>query len=95
MSSATDTKDERINLRLKRDAKLKLERAASLEGQTVSKFILHSALALAEKTIHEHEVMNLNIRESEAFYDALSKPVKFNEKLIDALEEHSKRVTSK
>ena len=63
--SATQTKDERINLRLKHHAKLMLERAASFEGQTVSKFILNSALNNAEKTIQEHEVMALNTNDSD------------------------------
>jgi len=69
MSSATQTKDERINLRLKHNAKLMLERAASFEGQTISKFILGSALAHAEKTIQKHEVMALNARNSETFFN--------------------------
>ncbi len=95
MSSATQTKDERINLRLKHNAKLILERAASFEGQTVSKFILSSALAYAERTIQEHEVMTLNLKESEAFFNALASPVQFNDKLVSALKEHDQRVTVK
>ena len=88
-------KDERINLRLKHAAKLMLERAASFEGQTVSKFVLNSALTRAEKTIQEHEVINLNAKDSEAFFDALAVPVKFNSKLVAALSEHEERVNSK
>ncbi len=95
MSTATDTKQERINLRLQHRAKRTLERAASLEGKTVSHFILTSALAHAEKTIHEHEVMELNKRDSEAFFDSLVKPVRFNKKLTAAIEEHEQRVTVK
>ncbi len=95
MRTAGDTKQERINLRLKHDAKKALERAASFEGKTVSNFILTSALAHAEKTIHEHEVMSLNNRDSEAFFNALGKPVRFNKKLAAAFEEHDQRVTSK
>ena len=95
MCTATDTKQERINLRLKRPAKRALERAASFEGKTVSNFILTSALAHAEKTIHKHEVMSLNNRDSEAFFNALVKPVRFNKKLAAAIEEHDQRVTSK
>ena len=95
MSSAAQTKDERINLRLKRNAKLILERAASFEGQTISKFVLSSALARAEKTIQEHEVMVLNARDSEAFFHALTAPVQFNDKLAAALKEHDRRVTTK
>ncbi|WP_275097477.1 DUF1778 domain-containing protein [Sedimenticola hydrogenitrophicus] len=95
MSVATDTKQERINLRLKHSAKRALERAASFEGKTVSNFILTSALAHAEKTIHEHEVMSLNSRDSEVFFNALVKPIRFNKKLVAAFEEHDQRVTSK
>lgn len=95
MSAATDTKQDRINLRLKHHAKEVLERAASFEGKTVSNFILTSALAHAEKTIHEHEMMSLNARDSEAFFNALTKSVRFNKKLTAAFEEHDQRVTSK
>jgi len=89
------TKDERINLRLKQSAKQMLERAASLEGKTVSKYILSSALASAESTIQAHEVMQLGVKEAEAFYNALAAPVTPNEKLADAFEEYTQRVTPK
>lgn len=95
MSASTDTKQDRINLRLKHSAKKVLEQAASFEGKTLSNFILNSALAHAEKTIHDHEVMSLNARDSKAFFNALSKPLRFNRKLAAALEEHDQRVTSK
>lgn len=94
MSSVTQTNDERINLRLKRNAKLMLERAASFEGQTVSKFVLNSALDRAEKTIQEHNVISLSAQDSEAFFDALARPARFNQKLAAALKEHDERVTS-
>lgn len=92
MKEITDIKDERINLRLKQNAKLMLERAASFEGQTISKFVLASALARAEKTIQSHETMSLNAEDSEAFFNALATPVEFNEKLTAAFQEHDKRV---
>ncbi|EPJ2923433.1 type II toxin-antitoxin system TacA family antitoxin [Pseudomonas aeruginosa] len=88
MNTASDTKQERINLRLQDSAKKILERAASFEGKTISQFILNSALAHAEKTIHKHEVMSLKASDAEAFFDALSKPVTFNKKLAAALESH-------
>uniref|UniRef100_UPI0036DD9DF4 type II toxin-antitoxin system TacA family antitoxin n=1 Tax=Photorhabdus sp. RM322S TaxID=3342825 RepID=UPI0036DD9DF4 len=86
---------ERINLRLQHQVKQSIERAASLEGKTVSSFILACALAQAERTIHEHEVMRLNNQDSEAFFNALANPVDFNDKLTAALSEHSQRVTHK
>ncbi|AWK42055.1 DUF1778 domain-containing protein [Photorhabdus laumondii subsp. laumondii] len=62
---------------------------------TVSNFILTSALTHAEKTIHEYEVMSLNNRDSEVFFNALVKSVRFNKKLADAFEEHNQRVINK
>ncbi|MDE9564961.1 DUF1778 domain-containing protein [Xenorhabdus bovienii] len=91
MSTAT----ERINLRLQLNARRSIERAASFEGKTISNFILACALSQAEKVIHEHEVIRLNSQDSEAFFNALEKPVDFNNKLIAALSEHSERVIHK
>jgi len=88
-------RNERINLRLNKNAKALIERAAGFEGKAVSQFILFSALASAEKTVREHDIMALNARESQRFFDALSRPVRFNKKLTEALAEHSRRVTAK
>ncbi|MGB5687303.1 MAG: DUF1778 domain-containing protein [Candidatus Electrothrix sp.] len=93
MGTPPQSKDERINLRLKHSAKKILERAAGFEGQTVSKFVLSSALARAEKTVQKHEAMILNAGEAEAFFEALSAPVRFNKKLSSALDEYRHRVT--
>ena len=92
MTSTPQTNDDRINLRLKHSAKLMLERAASLEGQTVSKFVLSCALSQAEKKIQEHEVVTLNATDSQAFFDALATPVRFNKKLIAAFQEHEQHI---
>lgn len=93
--TANAVKNERINLRLKQSAKILIERAATFEGTTVSSFILSSALANAEKTLHEHESIRLNKRDANLFFEALAKPVKFNKKLADALAEHDRRAVSK
>jgi len=87
--------NERINLRLKQDAKTLIERAASFEGKTVSSFILSSALASAERTIQEHESLKLSEREAQRFFDALANSIPFNDKLTEALLEHDRRVESK
>jgi uncharacterized protein (DUF1778 family) len=94
MTSST-SKSERINLRLKQSAKMLIERAATFEGKTVSSFILASALASAEKTLHEHESIKLNEQEAKRFFDALARPAKFNKKLTAALAEHDRRIASK
>ena len=95
MKTETQSKTERINLRLEKSAKNLLERAAGFEGKTVSRFILHSALERAKISVQEHEVISFNAENSRIFFDALSAPISFNSKLIDALEEHTDRVTGK
>ena len=95
MAITEPVKSERINLRLQHNAKQLLERAASFEGKSVSNFVLSCAIAQAKKTIHENEKMELGTHSSLTFLDALSKPVEFNNNLIQALQEHEKRADSK
>lgn len=94
-ANVENRKNERINLRLKSSAKILLERAAAFEGKSVSHFILTSALAQAEETVQEHEVMALNQKYATQFFEALSEPVRFNRKLMDALQAHDQRVVTK
>jgi len=42
-----------------------------------------------------YQEMILNAENSKAFFDALSAPVRFNQKLTTAFEEHDKRVIIK
>jgi uncharacterized protein (DUF1778 family) len=93
--TASVAKSKRINLRLQQSAKKLIERAATFEGKTVSSFIVSSAVASAEKTLHEHESIRLNEKDAQRFFDALAKPVSFNKKLTEALAEHDRRVDFK
>lgn len=94
MRVATESPQERINLRLQGNAKKALERAAGFEGKTVSNFILTTALTQADKIIRSHEVMQLNRQDADRFFNALVKPLVFKKKLSAAFEEHHRRVTS-
>lgn len=95
MDTAIQDKNERINLRLKSSAKRLIDLAAGFEGKTVSHFILTSALKHAAQTVQEHQRMILNGADASNFFDALAKPVVFNQKLTAAFEEHDKRVISR
>ena len=46
-------------------------------------------------TLKKHETMRIDARNSEALFKALAAPVRFNNKLATAFEEHDQRVTSK
>ena len=92
----TDTaRTERINLRLSGTAKLHIERAASVEGKTVSAFILASALEYADRAIDRHETMVLARDDAMRLFDALDNPPPLNDRLLAALDEHERRVISR
>ena len=92
----TDTvRGERINLRLSQTAKRRIEHAASVDGKTVSAFIVSSALENAEKTVRRHEIITLAYEDATRFFDALSDPPPPNDRLRAALEEHTRRVDSR
>lgn len=95
MALVNTSRSMRINLRLSEPIKRRIERAASVEGKTVSGFILSSALENAEKTIEKHETMALGRRDAEVFFDALANPPAPNGALQTALDEHGRRVVSR
>ena len=95
MGADDHTQQKQFNLRLRSDDKRVIERAASLEGKTVSSFIISSALAGAKKTIRGHEPITLNAKESKAFLNALARPPRFNDALIKAFELHGQRISGK
>ena len=95
MATASPARSERINVRLSGTAKRRIEQAASVEGKTVSAFIVSSALESAERTVRRHETVALRREEAMRFFDALADPPPPNDGLRAALEEHSRRVDSR
>ena len=95
MAPVNTARSERINLRLSEAAKRRIEHAASVEGTTVSGFIVSSALETAERTIDRHETMALARQDAMRFFDALADPPPPNDRLHAALEEHARRVGSR
>ena len=74
MAEAVGLKHERVNMRLDAKSKRKLERAATYEETTVSRFVLSSAVSAAERVIDAHERTVLPATDWDAFYDALLNP---------------------
>ena len=95
MAQTDAAQSERINVRLSKTAKRRIEHAASVEGKTVSAFIVSSALENAEKTVRRHETIALAREDATRFFEALSDPPPPNDLLRAALEEHARRVDSR
>lgn len=67
-------KTYRFDARLNEEQKLIIQRAADLEGRTLTDFVLQSAQAAAERTIERRALLILDARESEAFARAVLSP---------------------
>ncbi len=74
MAKRATARTYRFDARLNREQKTLIERAAGLEGRTVTDFVLHSARAAAERAIQERSVLILTARDTEKFVDAILNP---------------------
>jgi uncharacterized protein (DUF1778 family) len=95
MTNRSTPGTERINLRLNADVKRKIQHAATLEGRTLTAYIVESALLSADRTLLDHERMVLSHRDAEALFEALMTPPEPSEARIEAMREYQERVTSR
>jgi uncharacterized protein (DUF1778 family) len=70
----SETRTEKLDLRLSLTAKRALQSAALAASRSVSDFVLESALARAEATLPDRRRFGLNAKEWEAFQAALDAP---------------------
>ena len=79
------TRAQRLETRVTAQQKTLIEHAAALQGRTVTDFVLTSVQEAARRAIEEHQQLELSVRDSQAFVDALfnSKPV--NDRLRDTV----------
>ncbi|MEO8371313.1 MAG: DUF1778 domain-containing protein [Candidatus Solibacter sp.] len=68
----TQTRIEKLDLRLTPSAKRTLQIAAQAARRSVSEFVLESALARAEETLPDRQRFGLDAGQWEAFQKALS-----------------------
>lgn len=85
----------RFDARLNEDQKLLVQRAAALEGRTMTDFVLHSAEAAAERTIEKRAMLILTARETEAFADAILHPAEPGPVLRKAAREYRQKTAAR
>jgi uncharacterized protein (DUF1778 family) len=88
----TAQRPDRINLRLSRDAKRRLERAAAYTDKTLTDFVIDVALQKADSIVRKHEVITLTPDEWERFSTLLLNPPAPNRRLKRAFAEHARVV---
>lgn len=76
---------QRLETRLTAEQKKLIERAAALQGRTITDFVLTSVQDAARRTIEEHRQIELSLRDSEAFVEALLNPRGVNDRLRDTV----------
>ena len=76
---------ERLETRVTADQKSLIERAAALQGRTVTDFVLTSVQEAARRAIEEHQRLDLSVRDSQAFVDALINPRPVSDRLRDTV----------
>jgi uncharacterized protein (DUF1778 family) len=80
-STSGRTRAERLEARVTPEQKSLIERAAALQGRTVTDFVLTSEQDAAQRAIEEHHQISLSGRASEAFVDALLNPKPVSDRL--------------
>lgn len=85
----------RLQVRLSEDVKALIERAANLEGRSLSDFVVQSAHQAALETIERHEVIRLPAEESRRLAELLLDPPEPNEALREAAARHARLIESR
>jgi uncharacterized protein (DUF1778 family) len=94
-SSSPRPKMYRFDARLNRDQKLLIQRAADLQGRTMTDFVLHSAQTAAEKTLQERAMLLLSARETETFVNAVLHPPEPGPVLRQAVRHYKNQIGAK
>lgn len=81
-------KKERLEARLTSEQKELLQRAAEIEGTTLTEFVVRSAQAQAYQVIAEHTRIKLSLEESQAFVASLLNPPAPNQRMMKAAAEY-------
>lgn len=85
MTTPSTTKTmARLEARISPEIKSLLQKAADLEGITLTDFVIASVQVAAIATIQKHQTLKLTLEDGEAFVDALLNPPLPNEALLTA-----------
>lgn len=83
-------RSSQLNIRISELSKNVLQRAAELEGDTLSHFVISQALEGAYKRLSESQILSLNSQEQKHFFQLLENPPVINAKLLRAIERYKK-----
>lgn len=85
-------KTERLEARASAEQKGAIQRAAEIEGRSLSDFVVEYAYEAAREVIRTHEVLTLSPRDSRAFVEAVLNPPAPNGALREAFANYRQSV---
>jgi uncharacterized protein (DUF1778 family) len=84
----------RLEARISQEAKALVQKAADLQGRTLTDFVVASVQAEACRVIEQHQTLKLSGEDSEAFVDAILNPPQPNEALKSAAFRYKKLLSA-
>jgi uncharacterized protein (DUF1778 family) len=69
------------------------QKAATIQGRTLTDFVIHSAVEAATRTVRDNEILELSRRDRLAFVEALLNAPSPNARLRRALRRHDQLVS--
>lgn len=85
---------ERLEARVQPEVKALWQRAATIQGRSLTDFVVSSAVENAKRTVQENEAWNLTMSDKIAFVEALLNAPVPNAKLRKAAERHGQLLGS-
>ena len=86
------SKSERLEARISPENKELFQRAADIQGRTLTDFVVSSLISAANQIIQENEIMVLSRKDQEIFVEALLNPPEPSEKLRLAAQRYKKNM---
>ena len=86
------SKSERLEARISPENKELFQRAADIQGRTLTDFVVSSLVSAANQIIQENEIMVLSRKDQEVFVEALLNPPEPSNKLRLAAQRYKKNM---
>jgi len=76
----------RLEVKLNKDIYLLLKQAAAVSGRTLTDFVVSIAYEEAKRTISDHQMMTLTLRDQALLAEHLSRPLETNSSMQKAFD---------
>lgn len=83
-------REERLEARVSRATKALVQKAADIQGRSLTDFVVNSAVEAATRTVQQNEFLHLTQRDRVAFVEALLNAPAPNARLQKAVQRHTR-----